>query len=49
MLWILIVLLVLLWVGGFSLAIGGSFIHLLLAIALIVLIYNLLVGRNSAP
>jgi hypothetical protein len=38
----LIVLLVILWFGGFSLKIAGGFIHLLLVIAAIILIARLL-------
>jgi hypothetical protein len=47
MLWAIIVLLVVLWLLGFIGEVGGGFIHLLLAIALIVLIYNLIAGRRS--
>ena len=49
MLWLLVVLLVLLWLGGFAFSVGGSLIHALLVIALIVIVYNLLVGRRTAP
>jgi uncharacterized protein DUF5670 len=45
MLWALIVLLVVLWVGGFFvMKIGSALIHLLLVIAVIVLIYQLVTG-----
>jgi Family of unknown function (DUF5670) len=37
-----------LWLLGFSLHVGGSLIHLLLVVALVVLIFNLLSGRRSA-
>ncbi len=37
----IIILLVLAWLGGFSLHLAGSFIHLLLVIAIIVLIVRL--------
>ncbi|RIK44805.1 MAG: lmo0937 family membrane protein [Chloroflexi bacterium] len=46
MLWGLIVLLVLLWALGFF-TVGSSLVHLLLVVALIVLIYNLIVGRRT--
>ncbi|HTD77157.1 MAG TPA: lmo0937 family membrane protein [Chloroflexota bacterium] len=46
MLWLLVVLLLLLWVGGFTLNVAGSLIHLLLVIAIIVAIYNLIVSRG---
>jgi hypothetical protein len=39
---IIIVILVIAWLGGFSLHIGGGLIHLLLVIAVIVLIARLL-------
>ncbi|MFA5750125.1 MAG: lmo0937 family membrane protein [Candidatus Shapirobacteria bacterium] len=42
MLNIIIILLVISWIGGFSLHIGGGLIHLLLVIAVIVLIVRLL-------
>jgi hypothetical protein len=42
MLWGIIVVLVILWLLGFSFGIGGSLIHILLVIALIVLIVKLL-------
>ena len=47
MLWAIIVILLVLWLLGFIGSIGGGFIHLLLVIAVIVLIYNLLAGRNT--
>jgi hypothetical protein len=48
MLWALVVLLLLLWLGGFTLNVAGSLIHLLLVIAVIVAIYNLIVTRGRA-
>jgi hypothetical protein len=39
---ILIVILVLAWLGGFTLNLGGGLIHLLLVIAVVVLVYRLL-------
>ncbi|MCE5190572.1 MAG: lmo0937 family membrane protein [Actinomycetia bacterium] len=41
MLWSIFVILVILWLLGFSFHIGGGLIHILLVIALIVLLYNL--------
>jgi hypothetical protein len=46
MLWALVVLLLLLWIGGFSLQVAGSLIHLLLVLAIIVAIYNLIASRG---
>jgi Family of unknown function (DUF5670) len=47
MLWTIFVILVVLWLLGFSFNIGGGLIHALLVIALIVLVYNLVTGRRS--
>jgi hypothetical protein len=46
MLWALVVILLVLWLGGFALSVGGSLIHLLLVLAVIVAIYNLVVSRG---
>ncbi len=43
---IVLIIVVIAWLGGFSLNIGGSLIHLLLVIALIILIARLLRGRH---
>ncbi|MCX6706474.1 MAG: lmo0937 family membrane protein [Candidatus Woesebacteria bacterium] len=42
MLDIIVVVLIIAWLGGFSLHIGGGLVHLLLVIAVIVLIVRLL-------
>ena len=46
MLWTIFVVILVLWLLGFSLHIAGSLIHLLLVVALVVLIFNLLSGRR---
>lgn len=46
MLWTIFVVVVVLWVLGFSFEIAGGLIHILLVIALISLIYNLVAGRR---
>ena len=48
MLWTIFVIVLILWLLGFSLHIAGSLIHLLLVVALIVLIVNLITGRRTA-
>lgn len=48
MLWTIFAVLVILWLLGFTLHIGGGLIHLLLVIGLIVLVINLVSGRRSA-
>jgi hypothetical protein len=48
MLWTIFVVLLVLWLLGFSLHIAGGLIHLILVLAVIMLIYNLIVGRRSA-
>ena len=47
MLWTIVVVLLILWLLGFSLHIGGGLIHLLLVVGLVVLVINLLRGRRS--
>jgi len=46
MLWTIFVILLVLWLLGFTLHIGGALIHLILVIAVIMLIYNLVTGRR---
>ena len=48
MLWTIFVVLLVLWLLGFSLHVAGGLIHLLLVVALVVLVINLLSGRSSA-
>jgi len=48
MLWTIAVILFVLWLLGFSFHIGGSLIHVLIVIAVLVIIYNLITGRRSA-
>jgi hypothetical protein len=47
MLWTIFVILVVLWLLGFSLHIGGGLIHILIVVAVIVLIINLVSGRRA--
>jgi hypothetical protein len=46
MLWSILVILLILWLLGFSFQVAGSFVHLLLVVALIVLVIQLLTGRR---
>lgn len=39
---IIIIVLIIMWLGGFSLHIGGDLIHLLIVIAIIILVVRLL-------
>jgi Family of unknown function (DUF5670) len=48
MLWTIFVVLLVLWLLGFSLHIGGGLIHLLIVVAIIVLIFNLITGSRRA-
>ena len=47
MLWTILVVLVVLWLLGFVSHVGGNLIHILLVVAVIVLIYNLVIGRRA--
>ncbi len=47
LIWGIIVVLVVLWLLGFAIHIGGGLIHLLLVIALILLVFNIVTGRGA--
>lgn len=47
MLWTIIGIILLFWLAGLLLDIGGGLIHLLLVVALAVFIFNLVTGRRS--
>ena len=46
LLWLIIIVLIILWLGGFAFHIGGGLIHILIVIALILLIVRLVTGRR---
>jgi len=48
MLWTIFVVVLVLWLLGFSFHIAGSLIHLLLVVALVVLVFNLLTGGRRS-
>ncbi len=48
MLWTIFIVLLILWLLGFTFHVAGGLIHLLLVVALVVLVFNLLSGRRSA-
>lgn len=48
MLWTIIAVLVVLWILGFSLNVGGGLIHALIVLALVLLVVNLTTRRRSA-
>jgi hypothetical protein len=47
MLWAIFVIVLLMWLLGFSFHIAGSMIHILLVVALIILVINLVSGRRG--
>jgi Family of unknown function (DUF5670) len=47
MLWTIFAILIILWLLGWGFHVAGSFIHLLLVIALVVAIINLVSGRRA--
>ena len=47
MLWTLVAVFLVLWLLGFSFSVGGSLIHLLLVLALVVIVINLVSGRRG--
>jgi hypothetical protein len=48
MLWTVFVVILILWLLGFSFHVAGGLIHILLVIALVVLVINLMSGRILA-
>jgi hypothetical protein len=46
MLWTIFIILLILWLLGFTMHIGGGLIHILIVIAVVVLIINLIQGRR---
>jgi hypothetical protein len=48
MLWTLVAVFLILWLLGFSMSVGGSLIHFLLVMALVIVIINLMSGRRGA-
>jgi hypothetical protein len=48
MLWTVFVVVLILWLLGFSFHLGGGLIHLLLVFALVVLVFNLVIGRRRS-
>ena len=47
MLWAILVVLLVLWLIGLLAHIGGSLIHLILVVALVIFVINLLTGRRT--
>jgi hypothetical protein len=47
MLWTIVVVLLIMWLLGFGFSVGGSLIHILLVLALVVIGINLLSGRRA--
>jgi hypothetical protein len=47
MLWAIVAVLLILWLLGFSLHVAGGLIHLLLAVALVMIVMNLFRGRRG--
>ena len=47
MLWTIFAILLVMWLLGFSMSVGGSLIHILLVIALVVFVINLISGRRG--
>ncbi|MCW2337675.1 putative membrane protein YccC [Sphingobium sp. B2D3A] len=47
MLWTIIGILIVLWLLGFVLHVGGGLIHILLLIAGVVFVFQLITGRRS--
>ncbi|MDQ3515173.1 MAG: lmo0937 family membrane protein [Gemmatimonadota bacterium] len=50
MLWTIAVIIFILWLlGAFVIPIGGSLIHILLVVAIVVVLYRIITGRKPIP
>ncbi len=50
MLWTIAVIIFILWLlGAFVMPIGGSLIHILLVVAIVVVLYRIITGRKPIP
>jgi hypothetical protein len=47
MLWLIVAILLIMWLLGFSFHVAGGLVHLLLVVALVVIVFNLLTGRRT--
>ena len=47
MLWTILMIILILWLVGFLVKVGGGLIHLLLVVAAVVLILQLVTGRRA--
>lgn len=47
MLWTILVILLILWLLGFSFQVAGGLIHLILVVAVVVLLIQLITGRRA--
>ena len=47
MLWTIVAIFLILWLLGFAMHIGGSLIHLLLVVAVVIFVVNLVSGRRG--
>lgn len=47
MLWTIVAVMFVLWLLGFSMSVGGSLIHLLLVLAVVLIVFNLISGRRG--
>jgi hypothetical protein len=47
LLWTIVVILFLFWLIGFLLHLGGSLIHIVLLVVLVLVVFNLLTGRGA--
>ncbi len=46
-LWIILAVVIVLWLVGFLMKVGGGLIHILLVVAAIILVINLITGRKG--
>lgn len=46
LIWLIAIILIIMWLGGFALNVGGGLIHILLVIAIVVVLIRVITGRK---
>lgn len=46
LIWLIVIILIIMWLGGFAMHVGGGLIHVLLVIAIVVVLIRVITGRK---
>jgi len=48
LIWLIVIILIIMWLGGFAMHVGGGLIHILLVIAIVVVLIRVITGRSPS-